>query len=892
MARQSIEIDPIWGGPAGTPDPTGTSGYTRTAPANNNRFNASAIGRNLRPSDAAVYFVGIVFGGPQATRSQDRRTPGAGDIVLHFARTAGGSLNENRVDLSDRWESTGRIEVDFEIGVATYLFRNSDRDDAAPYLIDAANADDVTAAFNSVGELLQGEFPAVRPARITFDDGAIPTVRVEGLNIFFGGFPNRMQYRWIDAGGVEYGDWVYTNAIDGMATLVAGRRYEFRDGDDGASFPFIGHVAANSGSELIEAAPLITGFIEVSPGIHIVAGRTVTFTAPPVSGYATGPITRQWQYFRDQDGQWDDLLNQTGETYQATYETNASERVRVLTGREGFESISEEVTVTWYVQLPVARAGTIRVSNWVQGLRMRAGETRQFVPSIERNTGVYDTVTLNASVSGRLAGSFNPRTFLYVAPNPRPEEVIDVTMDVNADFEGTGTRARAGTSAFAGVNFTFQVYGVSHDTVRRYALSAERPIVEYLQPVVQFDNAVFSAHDHFTGEPSATAFQYRLDPAGGTNYGDWVANNIADSVTLPFGQSVQFRDGYGGAPFPSDGYVITNGLSGEFNGPGRQPQEPLAPWTFVNQPDPTTTEAVWQLDWVREYRGDGTRAVYYGGVATITQVSSAVPTDTIITMYALGANPPDFPATSVELPSAPWFTHLPQPTVTEHVWELVWDRTYVLDVFQSAFGEIFLHDLRTAGNRQLVALGGSDYTASPTRRFWQERDNDRDQIIAGLSQSGNVFFRLLNLRIDDDRMQLDFATGQRGDDRADLTTRWETRGKIILVGAGQFFVAEFSNPEVTNSGTAGQDPYSYTFTGDTLTRFRAFRNSLAASDQDADMLLDDNSRPPPVGIVRVGTGTETPSLFFPLFIGDGDDSAIEAEYVILGDGTETGIRLL
>ena len=890
MARQSIEIDPIWGAPAGTPDPTGTSGYLRTASANNNRFNAVAIGRNLRPSEAAVFFIGIVFGGPQAVRSQDRRTPGAGDIVLHFARTAGGGLDEVRVDLSDQWEQFGRIEVDFEIGVATYLFVNSDRDDAEPYLIDATNADDVTAAFNSVGELLQGEFPAVRPARITFDDGAIPTVRVEGLNIFFGGFPSQMQYRWIDAGGVEYGDWVYTNAINGTGTLVAGRRYQFRDGDDGTPFPEIGHVAANSGSELIEAAPLITGFIEVSPGIHVVAGTVVTFTAPPVSGYATGDITRQWQYFRN--GQWDNILNQTGETYQSRFTGDATERVRVLTGREGFESISEEVTVRWYVQLPVARAGTIRVSNWVQGLRLRPGETRQFVPSIERNTGIYDTVSLTTSVSGRLAGQFNPRTFLYVAPNPRPEEVIDVTMDVNADFEGTGTRARAGTFAFAGVNFTFQVYGVSHDTVRRYALSAERPIVEYLQPVVQFDNAVFSAHDHFTGEPSATAFQYRLDPAGGTDYGDWVVNSIADTVTLPFGQSVQFRDGYGGAPFPMDGYVITDGLSGEFNGPGRQPQEPLAPWTFVNRPDPTTTEAVWQLDWTREYRGDGTRAVYHGGVATITQVISAVPTDTLITMYALGANPPDFPASSVELPEAPWFTHEPQPTASEYVWRLDWDRVYILDVFQDAGGDITLHALRTGGNRQVVALAASDYTASPTRIFWQERDNDRDQIIAGLVPSGNVFFRLLNLRIDDNRMQLDFATGQRGDDRADLTPRWETRGKIILLGGGQFFVAEFSDPEVTNSGMAGQDPYSYTFTGTALTRFQEFRDSLADSGQAGSMLLDDNRQPPPQGTALLGVGTRDTVPLAPWFIGDGDDTPIDTAYVILGDGTETGIRIV
>ena len=890
MARQSIEIDPIWGGPAGTPNPAETSGYTRTAPANNNRFNATAIDRNLRPGDAAVFFVGIVFGGPQATRSQDRRTPGAGDIVLHFARTAGGGLNEERVDLSDRWERTGRIEVDFEIGVATYLFRNSDRDDAAPYLIDAANADDVTAAFNSVGELLQGEFPAIRPARITFDDGAIPTVRVEGLNIFFGGFPSRMQYRWIDAGGVEYGDWVYSNAIDGTAMLVAGRRYQFRDGDDGTPFPEIGHVAASSGSDLIESAPLITGFIETSPGIHVVAGTTVTFRAPPVSGYATGDVTRQWQYFRD--GRWENLLNETGETYQSRYTGDATERVRVLTGREGFESISEETTVTWYVQLPVARAGTIRLSNWVRGLRLAAGESRQFVPSIERDTGIYDTVELSTSVSGRLAGRFNPRAFQYVAPNPRPEEVIGVTMDVGAEFDGTGTRARAGTSAFAGVNFQFEVYGVSHDTVRRYALAPEMPPVEYLQPVVQFDGGVFSAHDHFTGEPSATAFQHRVDAAGGTNYGDWVAGNIADPVNVPFGQRVQFRDGYGGAPFPVDGYVVRDGLSGEFNGPGRQPQEPLAPWTHVTRPDPTETEAVWQLDWTREYRGDGTRAVYHGGVAVIRQVSSPVPTDTIIAMYALGANPPDFPAADVELPSAPWFTHEPQPTASEHVWELGWDRIYVLGEFQSARGEIFHHALRTGGNSQVVPLGGSDYTASPTRRFWQERDNDRMQIIPGLVPSGNVFFRLLNLRIDDDRMQLDFATGQRGDDRADLTPRWETLGKIVLLGGGQFFVAEFSDPEVTNSGMAGQDPYAYTFTGDALTRFRAFRNALAATGQDADMLLDDNRQPTPRGTALLGVGTRDTIPLAPLFIGDGDDTPIEATYVLLGDGTEQGIRII
>ena len=124
---------------------------------------------------------------------------------------------------------------------------------------------------------------------------------------------------------MAYGDWndIGTSGqTDGILTLVAGRRYQFRDGDSGTAFPETGHVAAAaSSSALLQSVALVTtNPPSASPGTFVETGTEVTLTAPETEGYATGAITRQWQYFRN--GRWDSILTETGETYSFRSEVN------------------------------------------------------------------------------------------------------------------------------------------------------------------------------------------------------------------------------------------------------------------------------------------------------------------------------------------------------------------------------------------------------------------------------------------------------------------------------------------------------------------------------------------------------------------------------------------
>ena len=144
-----------------------------------------------------------------------------GQIRL-FIRDAPSGFSAS-IDLSDRFETDGRIEV--TVGSQTWLFALDGSDRAQPYIWIPGNTSDFQALFAALA--------TATDATLVLDDGRVPTVRTVGLTAWFGGFSDGFQYR-VATPGNDYADWVNVGTTDGTLTgLVSRGTYQFRNGADG-----------------------------------------------------------------------------------------------------------------------------------------------------------------------------------------------------------------------------------------------------------------------------------------------------------------------------------------------------------------------------------------------------------------------------------------------------------------------------------------------------------------------------------------------------------------------------------------------------------------------------------------------------------------------------------
>ena len=788
-------------------------------------------------------------------------------------------------------------------------------------MLDVSNVADVShVAVNTVSAVGQDE-TLLRHGTLYIDDGAIPTVRIINLRSWWGGFPNGGQYRFIPPGGVAYGDWndIGTSSqTDGVLTLVVGRRYQFRDGDSGTVFPETGHVAAaaNSSGLLQSVALVTTNPPSVSPSTFVETGTLVTFTAPETEGYATGAITRQWQYFRN--GRWDSIPNQTGETYQYEARVNYTERVRVLTGRQGFEAMSPEISVQWLVG---PTAGVLTIA----GLPTSPIAEQEILRLVASSSGGnYDTVDYAWSLTSatpNLIGGLSSQTgqqVNYEAANLSPTDYVGVEVNLTATYRGNNANAFAGATP-ATVTITsprIVIYGVDRDTYTRWARAqtqpnppspttrdASSPWTLYQDPGTVVGDNVY----RLDGER-----EYRASHLGRREFyrAVWSVTKVHDALlpnasagtptltpgtTVDSGQTVQFGVTHAGGTYDTvqllGWSVNAQGAlgSGRIGADGSY-TAPLITDPTVQHPVNLTVEVL--------YKGTGTNAragtearVYLNPVLTIQGVAL---TDRIINLYARSFYPPPIPASNVELPDFPWMLNRPDATSRDNVWLLRWDRVYTESVFISASGTLGLSHFRTEGAHYVTALNAGEYAHSEATRRWDKADNARPLLPSNLrASSTTVYLREVRLWTTSPQLIIDFAPAQTSDARADLSELWEAGGYVILVVGNLWFGFRTGDAGVTT--VQAYDPYNWEFSGDKLAEFTAFRNALPSSGTDGvagELLLDDGAGLIVDVAAYLGLGTSTPQELTSLFFGNGSNIPVEATHVVLGDDTSTGIRII
>ena len=340
MARQSITVPRAWHSAE-----EDTRIWDRETASGNPV--AIAINRDLRPSASparlAAFEIGILGSGQNITYN----------IFMYLQRRARGS--DSRQDLSDAWELNGRVEVTLTAG--TWLFSIDGADRSEDYEWAPTDQADALAFYNAAA--------TAQDLGLVIDDGQIPTARVEGRDVFWGGFASGAQVRFIEVGGVNYGDWAALGSTaaqkDGTSRgLTVGRRYQFRDGDSGHIFPETGHVIAADTTALLESAALVSeGPPDIDTDPVVTVGDEVTFLAPDLEGYATndGIPDRQWQELVG--GTWTDISGAVFASYRRTESAAATVRIRVVQEQGGFTVTSDAVTVTWR---PALSAATISIS--------------------------------------------------------------------------------------------------------------------------------------------------------------------------------------------------------------------------------------------------------------------------------------------------------------------------------------------------------------------------------------------------------------------------------------------------------------------------------------------------------------------------------------------------
>lgn len=860
---------------------------------------AIAINRDLRPDAAparlAAFEVGLLGSGQNTTYN----------LFMYLQRRARGT--DSRQDLSDAWELNGRVEV--TLGSSTWLFSIAGADRNEEYEWEPSNEADTIAFYNAAA--------TAQPLGLVLDDGQIPTVRVEGRDLFWGGFDSGAQVRFIEVEGVNYGDWAALGSTaaqkDGTSRgLTVGRRYQFRDGDDGHVFPETGHVIAANTTALLESAALVSEGppdIDTDPVVEV--GTEVTFLAPDLEGYATddGIPDRQWQQSTD-GTTWTDISGAVFASYRRTENAGTAVQIRVIQEQGGFTVTSDAVTVTWR---PALSAATISISGIPVG---DIPEQEVATLGILSAGGNYDEVTYEWAIRsptqnlvGGLSATSGERV-IYEAADLQPRDYIGVFVDVTPTYRGTGTNAVAG-STLVGPTFTaprFQVYGVRTDTYTRWAVAATEPDApsattrdasspwtHTTDPGAQvgmnvyrlegvrtyhgngsasvFESAVWSVTQvHSALLPVATAGTPTLTP--GTNI---------DSMT-----TVQFGASHAGGLWDEvdlSGWSVssTGALgSGTITADGR--------YTAPTITDPNVTHEV-ALSAQALYRGTGTNARAGTSArafinATLTIQGQAI-TDTQVRAYAVGFVPPAVPASTVETPGAPWQADIPDPTETEHVWRLTWDRVYSGSTFVRASGVLTIETERTEGEVQVINWPAGTYDQNNLVKRWEHVSGSRPAIERQLLGTTGLLIWLMELRQDANRLALGFTTVQDGATGGRLSDAWYATGWATIAAGDRVYAVGISQDGVAESDN------EFTLTGARVAAFQAFRNALPNTDDAiaAQLILDDGTGLLVGRRALLGDGTVAGQALSTLLLGDGTVAGVAMDTLLLGDGATGGIEV-
>ena len=127
------------------------------------------------------------------------------------------------------------------------------------------------------------------------------------------------------------------------------------------------------------------------------------------------------------------------------------------------------------------------------------------------------------------------------------------------------------------------------------------------------------------------------------------------------------------------------------------------------------------------------------------------------------------------------------------------------------------------------------YIADAATRRWVAANNQRPVVPEGLSDPAfaATILHVVNLRIDSDRLFLNFSVDQTNINRADLSSQWETAGWVsIRAGEGEFRFS-VTDSEANLVTSAGADPYGWGFTGELLANFEAFRDTVLSGTSGA-----------------------------------------------------------
>ena len=731
--------------------------------------------------------------------------------------------------------------------------------------------------------------------------------------MFWGGFASGAQVRFIEVGGVNYGDWAALGSTaaqkDGTSRgLTVGRRYQFRDGDSGHIFPETGHVIAADSTALLESAALVSeGPPDIDTDPVVTVGEEVTFLAPDLEGYATndGIPDRQWQELVG--GTWTDISGAVFASYRRTESAAATVQIRVVQEQGGFTVTSDAVTVTWR---PALSAATISISGVPVG-DIPEREVATF--GVVSAGGNYDEVSYEWAIRSptpTLVGGLSATTgerVEYAAADLQPRDYIGVFVDVTPTYRGTGTNAAAGTT-LVGPTFTaprFQVYGVSTDTYTRWAIAASEPAA----PSATTRDA--SAPWTRTTDPGAQVGMgvWRLEGTR-TYHGDgarpafvsavWSVTRahaallpvaVAGTPTLTPGttvnsmQTVRFGASHAGGTYDE---VVLSNWSVSSTGPlGSGTIRADGSYTAPTITDPNVTHEV-MLSADVLYRGTGTLARAGTSArafinATLTIQGQAV-TERIVNRYALGFTPPAVPASTVRDPGDPWLADIPDPTETEHVWKLAWDRTFSGSDFVSARGVLTIETLRTEGEVQVIDWPAGTYDQNATVKRWEHISGSRPAIERQLLGTAGLLIWLMELRKDSDRLALGFTTVQDGATGGRLSDAWYASGWATIAAGDRVYAVGISQDGVSERDN------EFTLTGARVAAYRAFRNALPDTDDAiaAQLILDDGG-----GLVTgraslLGDGTVAGIAATTLLLGDGTVGGTAIDDLLLGDGTVAG----
>lgn len=363
---------------------------------------------------------------------------------------------------------------------------------------------------------------------------------------------------------------------------------------------------------------------------------------------------------------------------------------------------------------------------------------------------------------------------------------------------------------------------------------------------------------------------------------------LTPGTTVNSMQVVQFGASHAGGVYDavelSNWSVSSTGAlgSGTINASGRYSAPAIT--------DPNVTHEV-ALSADVLYRGTGTLARAGTSArafinATLTIQGQAI-TEQIVNAYALGFTPPAVPASSVEVPGAPWQSAIPDPTETEHVWKLAWDRTFSGDTFESARGVLTIETERTEGEVQVINWPAGTYDQNTSVKRWEHVSGSRPAIERQLLGTSGLLIWLMELRKDSNRLALGFTTVQDGATGGRLSDAWYATGWATIAAGDRVYAVGISQDGVSETDN------EFTLTGERVAAYQAFRNALPDTDDAiaAQLILDDGTGPVTARASFLGDGTTAGTALTTILIGNGTVAGVDGSSVLIGNSTSGGEEL-